>query len=82
MVAVTKDSDDHNFYFKNLFGALMIQLKGTGSIRSVSVKGNSDEVLAGYANATASYGRDPEIILAAGNTAIYTVTLDCGNNGG
>lgn len=81
MVAVTKDSDDHNFYFKNLFGALMIQLKGAGSIRSVSVKGNSDEVLAGYANATASYGRDPEIILAAGNTAIYTVTLDCGNNG-
>ena len=79
MVAVTVDTDDLDFAFKNLCGVLEFQLKGTGTIRSVAVKGNSEEILAGKAIVTAAYGKNPEISLLPDGSK--TVTLDCGDSG-
>ena len=77
MVAVTSDIEDINYYFKNVCGALMFQLKGYGFIKSVTVRGNSDEVLAGAAIVTAAHGDLPSIAMAADGSK--AVTLDCGD---
>ena len=79
MVAVTSDTEDLGFAFKNVCGVLALQLKGSGAVKSISVKGNSDEILCGEAVVTAAYDKDPEIALlsSGGNT----VTLECGESG-
>ena len=76
MVAVTGGTEDVNFRFRNVCGAIMFQLQGYGFIKSISIQGNSDEVLCGDITVTAAYGKDPEIALAADGGK--TVTLDCG----
>lgn len=79
MVAVTENTDDVNFCFKNLCGVMQFQLKGYGFVKSVSVKGNRGEVLAGPAVVTAGYGNDPYIAMSSEGTK--EVTLDCGEGG-
>ena len=79
MVAVTADTDDLDFAFKNLCGVLAFQLKGSGTVRSITVEGNSDEILSGKATVTASFGKNPEISLLPDGSK--TVTLDCGETG-
>ena len=79
MVAVTADTDDVAFAFKNVCGVLALQLKGSGAVKSISVKGNSDEILCGEAVVTAAYGKNPEIALLSSGSK--TVTLDCGESG-
>ena len=79
MVAVTKDVEDVDFAFRNVCGVLAFQLKGSGVVKSITVKGNSDEILAGKAGITASYGKYPEIVLHSDGSKV--VTLDCGESG-
>ena len=79
MVAVTSDTDDLDFAFKNLCGVLAFQLKGSGTIRSIAVKGNSDEILSGKTTVTAAYGKIPAISLLSDGSK--SVTLDCGETG-
>lgn len=79
MVAVTENTDDVNFCFKNICGVMQFQLKGSGFVRSVNVKGNSGEILAGPAVVTAGYGKEPSISMSAGG--VKEVTLDCGESG-
>ena len=79
MVAVTENTDDVNFCFKNLCGVMQFQLKGYGFVKSVSVKGNRGEILAGPAVVSAGYGNDPSIAMSAEGTK--EVTLDCGESG-
>ena len=79
MVAVTENTDDVNFCFKNICGVMQFQLKGSGFVKSVSVKGNRGEVLAGPAVVTAGYGNDPYIAMSSEGTK--EVTLDCGEGG-
>ena len=79
MVAVTAGVDDVDFAFRNLCGVLAFQLKGSGTVRSVAVKGNSEEILAGKATITAAYGKNPEISLLPDGSK--TITLDCGETG-
>ncbi len=79
MVAVTENTDDVNFCFRNLCGVMQFQLKGYGFVKSVSIKGNRGEVLAGPAVVTAGYGNDPSISMSAEGGK--EVTLDCGENG-
>ena len=79
MVAVTENTDDVNFSFKNICGVMQFQLKGSGFVRSVSVKGNSGEILAGPAAVTAGYGKEPSISMSA--EGVKEVTLDCGESG-
>ena len=79
MVAVTKDVAHQEYSFRNVCGAIMLQLKGSGSIRSVSITGNSSEILAGIASVSAAYGTDPSVELLEDECT--TVTLDCGEDG-
>ena len=79
MVSVTADADDLDFAFRNLCGVLSLQLKGSGTIKSITVKGNSGELLSGKATVSASYGKNPEISLLSGGDK--TVILDCGEAG-
>ena len=76
MVAVTKNEKDYNFNFRNASGALKLQLKGNSSVKSIDIKGNSDELLAGDATVIVSTTAAPEIIMS--ESASKTVTLDCG----
>ena len=46
-VAVAPLGDVNNLKFKNLLGCLRLQIKGNAIISSISLKGNSDEILAG-----------------------------------
>lgn len=75
MMAVSADTDDVDFRFKNLCGALKLQLQGEGIIKSITIKGNSDEILAGPASVTMSRGEEPSISLAS--DGLKEVTLDC-----
>ena len=79
MVAVTENTDDVNFCFKNICGVMQFQLKGSGFVKSVSVRGNRGEVLAGSAVVTAGYGKEPSISMSA--EGVKEVTLDCGESG-
>lgn len=79
MVAVTKDVAHQEYSFRNVCGAIMLQLKGSGSIRSVGITGNSSEILAGIASVSAAYGTDPSVELLEDECT--TVTLDCGEDG-
>ena len=79
MVAVTENTNDVNFCFKNLCGVMQFQLKGSGFVKSVSVKGHRGEVLAGSAVVSAGYGEEPSISMSA--EGVKEVTLDCGESG-
>ena len=76
MMAVSAGTEDADFRFKNLCGALKLQLQGEGAITSITIKGNCDETLAGSASVTMSRGEEPFISLASDGAK--EVTLDCG----
>ena len=77
MVAVTSSMADHNLRFRNVIGALKLQLCGTCKVKSIKLEGNKEEKIAGAASITAFPGTDtPEISLSA--SAGKSITLDCG----
>ena len=77
MVAVTESLEDHVLRFKNVLGAVKLQLKGSAVVKSVALKGNNDEVLAGAATVTAHDGYDtPSVVMAEDGAT--EVVLDCG----
>ena len=80
MVAVTETLSDHKLKFKNLLGALKLQLKGTQTVKSITVKGRNNEKLSGAATVTA-YANNlaPAITMTATDEASKSVTLDCGD---
>lgn len=64
--------------FKNVCGVLKLNLKGTSVIKSVSVKGNGEELLAGSAKVTVGLNNtipSVEMDVEAGKE----ITLDCGD---
>ena len=78
MVAVTENTEDNNLKFKNLLGLVKFQFTGTQAVKSVSVKGNSFEPIAGPVTITAKADNtDPELIMSR-RDAETEVTLDCG----
>lgn len=80
MVAVTSGVRDHKLNFKNMFGVLKLQLKGDRVVKSISVTGKNNEVLAG--NATISAYLDGSVpVIIMDNKGAKTVTLDCGEAG-
>ena len=78
MMAVTENLSDHKLKFKNVGGAIKLQLKGTGTIKAISIKGNNNEDLAGTADVTVSTDATPTFEFTA---STKEVTLDCGANG-
>ena len=80
MAAVTETMADHNLKFKNVLGALKLQLKGTQVVKFIRVEGNNGEVLSGSASVTAySDNSVPAISMTATDDASKSVTLNCGD---
>ena len=77
MMAVTQNTSDNFLSFKNLCGYLKLKFYGENAIiKSVLVKGNNGEKIAGEATVTMAYGEEPTITM--GNDTTDTITIDCG----
>ena len=81
MIATTQSTKDTFLPFKNACGYLTLKLYNAdgAKLRSVEIKGNAGEKIAGAATATIEFGGVPTLTM--GDDATTTVTLDCGENG-
>ena len=80
MAAVTENLEDHTLIFKNVLGALKLQLKGTQTVKSIKVTGKNNEALSGTAVVTAyTNNLAPAITMTATDEASKSVTLNCGD---
>lgn len=77
MVAVSSGPDDKGFSFRNLCGALVVQLQGTAKIMYMTLKGRCGEGLAGDAQVKCfTDGSAP--VISMGEYVFQTVSLYCG----
>ena len=77
MMAVTENASDNFLSFKNICGYLKLKFYGDDvTVKSVTIKGNNGEKIAGKATVTMTYGGEPTITM--GNGATDTITVDCG----
>lgn len=77
MVAVTESTGDVDLKFKNIGGYFKFKFYGDDlTIKSVTLKGNNGEKLAGKAGVVCQYGGAPIVTMA--EDATETLTLDCG----
>ncbi len=77
MVAVTSGSNDYFLPFKNVGGFLRLRLYGKFvKVKSIELRGNNHEKIAGKATVVAKYGQSP--VLEMNGNATETITLDCG----
>ena len=80
MVAVTANVVDHNLKFKNIGGAMKLQLKGSMAVKSIKIAGANGERLSGAASVTAyANNLTPAITMTGTDEASKSVTLDCGD---
>ena len=77
MVAVTESVDDTFLNFKNVGGYLKLMLYGDNvTVKSITLKGNNGEKIAGKASVTYPFGSVPAVAMNENATA--AITLDCG----
>lgn len=77
MMAVTKNTSDNFLSFKNLCGYLKLKFYGNDvTVKSITVKGNNGEKIAGPATVSMAYSGEPTITM--GDDATDTITIDCG----
>lgn len=78
MVAVGERATDDKLFFKNACGYLVVKLynESGATVKSVVLKGNNEEKIAGAATITATYAGVPSVAMA--DTATTSVTIDCG----
>ena len=67
-------TEGYNIWFKNIFGFLQLSLSGDKVIKSIEIKGNSGEIIAGAATVNID---DLGITFNNSSTASTTITLDC-----
>ena len=79
MLAATKNVEDTFLAFKNACGYLKLKLYNAenATIKSIEVKGNGEEKIAGAATATIAFGEVPQLTMA--DDAATTIMLDCGD---
>ena len=77
MVAATKTPTSNALYFKSLCSFVVIQLYGSGTVKSITLTGNNGEKLAGTATVTPVYGEAP--VATMSDAATTSITLDCGD---
>ena len=77
MVAVSQSMQNRSLQFRNMCGSLKLQLWGSATVKSIRVKGNNGETLAGSASVAVAYGAAPVLTVDAGGGEV--VTLDCGD---
>ena len=77
MVAIT-DVDSRSLSFKNVLGAVKLQLIGTELVKSIKIKGKNGEKLSGAVTITVySDGQSPSVRMS--DEYSTSVTLDCGD---
>ncbi|MBQ2796506.1 MAG: leucine-rich repeat domain-containing protein [Tidjanibacter sp.] len=78
MVAVGESATDDKLFFKNACGYLVVKLynESSATVKSVVLKGNDEENIAGAATITATHTGIPSVTMA--DTATTSVTIDCG----
>ena len=77
MIALTEHTGDVDLKFKNIGGYFKFKFYGDDqTIKSVTLKGNNGEKLAGKAGVVCQYGDAPIVTMAEGATE--TLTLNCG----
>ena len=79
MIAVTENLEDTFLVFKNACGYLKLKLYDPdgSELKSIEVKGNNGEKIAGSATATIAFGEVP--VLNMSDDATTTITIDCGD---
>lgn len=78
MVAVSTDGKTLNF--KNLCGIFCLKLKGSGNVKSITLKSAAEEALWGTASVAMNYEGYPVISMTqTPDEAHRTVSLDCGD---
>lgn len=78
MIAV---SEDNQFEFKNVLGALKLSLTGNRAVKSITVADNAGNALAGAVRVYYSAGEEPEAVFEMDymtGAYVSSVTLDCG----
>ena len=76
MVAVTKDKADDFLLFKNVGGYIVLNIYGSGVVKSVTLSGNNGEKIAGKGTVRIAYGGEPSIVMD--DSATEYITVDCG----
>ena len=78
MLAATENVEDTFLGFKNACGYLKLKFYNAdgATIKSIEVKGNGEEKIAGAATATIAFGEAPQLTMA--DDATTAITLDCG----
>ena len=79
MLAATENVEDTFLPFKNVCGYLKLKLYNSdgATIKSIEVKGNGEDKIAGAATATIDFGEAPQLTMT--DDATTTITLDCGD---
>ena len=77
MVAVSKSLESRSLQFRNMGGSLKLQMWGDAKVKSLRVKGNNNEPLAGSTSVVVGYDVDPELSVASNGGMV--VTLACGD---
>lgn len=77
MVGVTRTLSDHTLKFKNVLGAMKLQLMGNCEVSSITVEGNSREILSGEADITVFADNSAPVVDMCGDEPA-SVTLSCG----
>ncbi len=77
MMAVTSSTSDMILKFKNVIGGLKLQINGTAAVKTISIKGNNNDILWGDATVTGSNTTNPAITM--NDASATTVILDCGD---
>ena len=75
MVAATSSRNDGKLSFRNAVGYFKLKLYGEGTVKSIVVKGNDNEKIAGAATITATYNDIPTVAMSSNATT--SITLDC-----
>lgn len=79
MVAITESVEDNTFEFKNILGAVKLQLVGTKTIKSIQLNGLNEENLVGNVQ-NVIYGPDcePTLEFSYMDRPVSSVVIDCG----
>ena len=77
MAAIT-DVNSQSFSFKNLLGALKLQLVGTELVKSIKIKGTNGERLSGAATITVYSDGQAPLVNMSDENGTYVI-LDCGD---
>ena len=78
MAAVTESQKDRNLNFKNVLGALKLQLTGTQLVKSIKLKGANGEKLSGSATVVA-YADNLTPSINMSEDASDEIVIDCGS---